>query len=62
MITFFGTMADLKNFIKVERDQFFRRIIKDAAITEGPNVVKSFVEDEFNLSDDETLVLTCMLI
>ncbi|KAI9274022.1 cytochrome P450 [Helicostylum pulchrum] len=59
---FFGTLADQKNFIKIERDPFFRRIIKDATITEGPNVIKSFVEDEFNLSEDEILVLTSDLI
>ncbi|KAI8090424.1 cytochrome P450 [Thamnidium elegans] len=59
---FFGTLADQKSFITIERDPFFRRIIKDAAVTEGPNVIKSLVEDEFNLSDDETLVLTSDLI
>ncbi|KAI8090417.1 cytochrome P450 [Thamnidium elegans] len=59
---FFGSQSEQKDFIKNERNPFFRRLVKEAEQAEGPNVVKSLVEDGFALTDDETMVLTSDLI
>lgn len=57
---FFGGQAEQRDFIKNKRNPFFRQLIRDAAVAEGPNVIKSLVEDGFKLSNDETLAITGM--
>ncbi|GAA5808621.1 hypothetical protein MFLAVUS_002013 [Mucor flavus] len=59
---FFDSQSEQKDFIKNERNPFFRRLIKEAEHAKEPNVVKSLVEDGFSLTDDETMVLTSDLI
>lgn len=56
---FFGTQVEQKSFIKNERNPFFRKLIQNATTAEGPNVIKSFAEDGFTLSNDDMLVITC---
>lgn len=56
---FFGTQVEQKSFIKNERNPFFRKLIQNATMAEGPNVIKSFAEDGFTLSNDDMLVITC---
>lgn len=55
---FFGGQAEQRDFIQNKRNPFFRQLIRDAAVAEGPNVIKSLVEDGFKLSNDETLAIT----
>ncbi|KAI9274024.1 cytochrome P450 [Helicostylum pulchrum] len=59
---FFGGQAEQRDFIKNKRNPFFRQLIRDAAVAEGPNVIKSLVEDGFKLSNDETLAITADLV
>lgn len=42
---FFDSQSEQKDFIKNERNPFFRRSIKEAKQAKEPNVVKSLVED-----------------
>lgn len=55
---FFGKQAVQKSFVDKERNPMLRQLIKEAAVAEGPNIIKSFVEDGFDLSEDEKLAIS----
>jgi hypothetical protein len=53
---FAGTQIKMKKFIKNERNPIYTKLIKKARASEGVNIVKSLVENGFNVSEEETLV------
>ncbi|KAG2229318.1 cytochrome P450 [Thamnidium elegans] len=52
-----GTQAKQRYYLKHERDPIYIKLIKDAATRDGPNVIKSLVENGFHFTDEEKLVL-----
>lgn len=56
---FAGTQEKMKQFIKTRRDPMCKELIEFAMEQEGPNVVKSFQENGFNLSQDDLTVMMC---
>ncbi|GAA5798502.1 hypothetical protein HPULCUR_003906 [Helicostylum pulchrum] len=58
---FFGNRAEKKNFNLNERNPYLRRIVKEAAYAEGPNVIKAFEEGGFKLTEDELMALALLL-
>ncbi|CAO3656437.1 unnamed protein product [Mucor hiemalis] len=59
---FAGTQEKMKQFIKTRRDPMCKELIEFAMEQEGPNVVKSFQENGFNLSQDDLTVMMFDLI
>lgn len=56
---FAGTQAEMKHFTDTVRNPTFKKLIEEALMKEGPNVVKSLQEDGFDLSDKDRHVLLC---
>lgn len=52
-----GTQAKQRHYLKHERDPIYTKLIKDATTRDGPNVIKSLVENGFHFTDEEKLVL-----
>lgn len=59
---FAGKQATQRKFLKNEFHPTFVNIIKEARISEGPNVVKSLVENGFTLSEEDTVVFMSKII
>jgi GTP-binding protein EngB required for normal cell division len=59
---FAGTQVKMKRFIKKHRDPMYLRLIKEAKVREGPNVVKSLKANGFDFTDDENIVFICKFI
>jgi hypothetical protein len=56
---FNGSEIKMKSYMKNERDPLFRRLLHQAALKEGPNLVKSLDEDGHDMSEDEKIVFMC---
>lgn len=52
---FFGKHAAQRRYVESERNPFLRRLIEEARKEEGPNMIKSFAEDGFELTKDQEL-------
>lgn len=59
---FAGSQVKMKNFIKTKRDPVFKRLLKEAMLREGPNVVKSLEEHKYDFDEEEKIVLMCKVI
>lgn len=59
---FIGTEAKMRHHIDTKRDSVYRELIKEARLTEEPNLVKSIDKSQFDMTDDELLVFTCKWI
>jgi hypothetical protein len=59
---FTGTQVKMKRFIKKHSDPMYLRLIKEAEVREGPNVVKSLKANGFDFTDDENIVFICKFI
>ncbi|CAO3635109.1 unnamed protein product [Mucor fragilis] len=55
---FIGTEAKMRHHIDTKRDSVYRELIKEARLTEEPNLVKSIDKSQFDMTDDELLVFT----
>ncbi|KAL9545710.1 hypothetical protein MBANPS3_007016 [Mucor bainieri] len=53
-----GVQAKMRHHIDSKRDPAYRQLIKEARAMEGPNLVKSIDESQFDMTDDELLVFT----
>lgn len=56
---FKGIRKMLKNFLNKTRDPIFRSLIEEAHHTDVPNLVKYLKENGYNLSEEETIVISC---
>lgn len=56
---FAGTQAEMKHFTDTVRNPTFKKLIEEALMKEGPNVVKSLQKDGFDLPDKDRHVLLC---
>lgn len=60
----FGSEAKMRKFIQTQRDPVLKKLIKNAQENKesnGENFVKTLDESDFNLEEDELLVLMCKL-
>lgn len=57
---FAGTQEKMRQFVKTRRDPICKELIEFALQKEGPNVVKSFKENGFDLSEEDLIVMMCM--
>lgn len=56
---FAGTQRKMGKFIKTRRDPMCKELIEFALQQEGPNVVKSFMENGFDLLEEDLVVMMC---
>jgi hypothetical protein len=56
---FLGKQVKMRQYIN-ERNTVFRKLIEQAKLKEGTNLIKSLEENGCNLSEDDTLVLMCI--
>jgi hypothetical protein len=52
--------AKIRDYMS-KRNATFRQLIRQATLREGTNLIKSLEENDCGLSEDDTLVLMCML-
>jgi hypothetical protein len=52
-----GTQVEMRNFINNVRNPTLGKLIKEAEVNEGPNIFKTFNEEDFSLDEENKLVI-----
>jgi hypothetical protein len=58
---FFGKQAKMRQYIS-ERNAVFHKLIEQAKLKEGNNLVKLLEENKYGLTEDDMLVLMCIVL
>ncbi|CAO3637352.1 unnamed protein product [Mucor hiemalis] len=57
-----GSQVKMREFLDVEREPIMRGLVREAALREGPNVIKSLQEEAFQFTEDEVMILAIDLV
>jgi hypothetical protein len=52
-----GTQVEMRNFINNVRNPTLGKLIKEAEVNEGPNIFKTFNEEDFPLDEENKLII-----